>query len=134
MDIEAASDEDAFEDARERVERPMWRLFTEYGRGQRFAFVVGLVSSIFARMLDLLPPLLLALAIDAVIENDVNRLEKSLNDGLNSSSRLVISVLGIAACLFYANLRAVQAGEIDELPEEFVQRAIRRRARTDADD
>jgi len=34
----------------------------------------------------------------------------------------------------YANLWAVQAGEIDELPEEFVQRAMQRRARTDADD
>ena len=191
MDIEAASDDDAFEDARDRVERPMWRLFTEYGKGQRLAFVVGLVSSIFARMLDLLPPLLLALAIDAVIEantsygllfvpdawipgtttgqlwltagliaasfgfgavfhylrnlgwnkfaqhvqhavrtdtyetmqrlnmeffadkqtgemmsvlsNDVNRLEKFLNDGLNSSSRLVIMVIGIAAYLFWIN-------------------------------
>ncbi|WP_254279791.1 ABC transporter ATP-binding protein [Haloarcula marina] len=191
MDIDAASDDDAFEDARERVERPMWRLFTEYGRGQRGAFVVGLVSSVFARMLDLLPPLLLALAIDAVIQgnatyelplvpagwipagttgqlwltaglvagsflggaffhwsrnwgwnkfaqhvqhavrtdtyetmqrlnmdffadkqtgemmsvlsNDVNRLEKFLNDGLNSSSRLVIMVFGIAAYLFYMN-------------------------------
>jgi ATP-binding cassette subfamily B protein len=191
MDIEAASDDDAFEDARERVDRPMWRLFTEYGEGQRLAFLVGLVSSIFARMLDLLPPLLLALAIDAVIEgntgysllfvpdgwipggtvgqlwltagliaasfgfgavfhwarnygwnkfaqhvqhavrtdtyetmqrlnmeffadkqtgemmsvlsNDVNRLEKFLNDGLNSSSRLVIMVIGIAAYLFWIN-------------------------------
>jgi len=191
MDIEAASDEDVFEDARERVGRPMWRLFTEYGRGQRLAFLVGLVSSIFARMLDLLPPLLLALAIDAVIQdqasysllfvpdawipsdaggqlwltaglvaasfgfgavfhysrnygwnkfaqhvqhavrtdtyetmqrlnmeffadkqtgemmsvlsNDVNRLEKFLNDGLNSTSRLVIMVVGIAAYLFYMN-------------------------------
>ena len=191
MDIEAASDDDAFEDARERVDRPMWRLFTEYGRGQRLAFLIGLVSSIFARMLDLLPPLLLALAIDAVIQNDtsytlpfvpdawipaettgqlwltagiiaasfgfgaifhwsrnwgwnkfaqhvqhavrtdtyetmqrlnmeffadkqtgemmsvlsndVNRLEKFLNDGLNSSSRLIIMVVGIAAYLFYMN-------------------------------
>ncbi|WP_276251845.1 ABC transporter ATP-binding protein [Haloarcula rara] len=191
MDIEAASDDDAFEDARERVDRPMWRLFTDYGKGQRLAFVIGLISSIFARMLDLLPPLLLALAIDAVIEdntrynllfvpdawipasttgqlwltagliaasfgfgaifhyarnwgwnkfaqhvqhavrtdtyetmqrlnmeffadkqtgemmsvlsNDVNRLEKFLNDGLNSSSRLIIMVLGIAAYLFWIN-------------------------------
>jgi ATP-binding cassette subfamily B protein len=191
MDIEAASDDDAFEDARERVDRPMWRLFSEYGRGQLHAFIIGLVSSVFARMLDLLPPLLLALAIDAVIENDapfrllfvpdawiptattgqlwltagliaasfglgavfhwsrnwgwnkfaqhvqhavrtdtyetmqrlnmeffadkqtgemmsvlsndVNRLEKFLNDGLNSSSRLIIMVLGIAAYLFYMN-------------------------------
>jgi len=191
MDIETASDDDVFDDARERVDRPMWRLFTEYGRGQRLAFLVGLVSSVFARMLDLLPPLLLAVAIDAVIEdntgysllfvpegwipgsttgqlwltvgliaasfgsgavfhyarnwgwnkfaqhvqhsvrtdtyetmqrlnmeffadkqtgemmsvlsNDVNRLEKFLNDGLNSSSRLIIMVLGIAGYLFYIN-------------------------------
>jgi ATP-binding cassette subfamily B protein len=34
----------------------------------------------------------------------------------------------------YANLWAVQAGEIDDLPPEFVERAARRRARTDADD
>jgi len=31
----------------------------------------------------------------------------------------------------YANLWAVQAGEIDELPAEFVERATERRARTD---
>src|SRR6056297_2890632 len=191
MDIEAGSDDEAFEGARERVDRPMWRLFTEYGRGQRLAFVVGLVSSVVARMLDLLPPLLLALAIDAVIEgqtsysllfvpdawipgsttgqlwltagliaasfgfgavfhytrnwgwnkfaqhvqhsvrtdtyetmqrlnmeffadkqtgemmsvlsNDVNRLEKFLNDGLNSASRMIIMVVGIATYLFYMN-------------------------------
>jgi ATP-binding cassette subfamily B protein len=34
----------------------------------------------------------------------------------------------------YANLWAVQAGEIDDLPREFVERAARRRAQTDADD
>jgi ATP-binding cassette subfamily B protein len=40
----------------------------------------------------------------------------------------------LAADGLYANLWAVQAGEIDDLPEEFVDRASRRRARTDADD
>jgi ATP-binding cassette subfamily B protein len=39
----------------------------------------------------------------SVLSNDVNRLEKFLNDGLNSSSRLIIMVLGIAAYLFYMN-------------------------------
>ena len=33
----------------------------------------------------------------------------------------------------YANLWAVQAGEIDELPEEFVQRATERRSQVDAE-
>ena len=191
MDIEAGAEDDVFEAARERAERPMWRLFTQYGEGQRGAFVVGLFSSIAARMLDLLPPLLLAVAIDSVIRqevpfslwlvpddvlptapagqlflttaiiagtflfgavfhwarnwgwnkfaqhvqhavrtdtyetmqrlnmeffadkqtgemmsvlsNDVNRLEKFLNDGLNSASRLIIMVVGIAAYLFVMN-------------------------------
>jgi ATP-binding cassette subfamily B protein len=40
----------------------------------------------------------------------------------------------LAADGLYASLWAVQAGEIDDLPEEFVERASRRRARTDADD
>ena len=34
----------------------------------------------------------------------------------------------------YAKLWAVQAGEVDELPEEFVERAARRRAQTEATD
>jgi ATP-binding cassette subfamily B protein len=34
----------------------------------------------------------------------------------------------------YAHLWGVQAGEIDELPQEFIERAARRQARTDADD
>jgi ATP-binding cassette subfamily B protein len=34
----------------------------------------------------------------------------------------------------YAHLWGVQAGEIDELPEEFVQRAAKRQARTETDD
>jgi ATP-binding cassette subfamily B protein len=38
----------------------------------------------------------------------------------------------IAADGLYAHLWGVQAGEIEELPEEFVERAARRRARTEA--
>ncbi|MDR9382099.1 MAG: ABC transporter ATP-binding protein, partial [Natronomonas sp.] len=34
----------------------------------------------------------------------------------------------------YAHLWGVQAGEIDELPEEFIERAAERQARTEADD
>jgi ATP-binding cassette subfamily B protein len=34
----------------------------------------------------------------------------------------------------YAHLWGVQAGEIDELPEEFLERAARRQARTEAGD
>ncbi|MFT4948904.1 MAG: ATP-binding cassette subfamily B protein, partial [Natronomonas sp.] len=191
MDIDAGPDSDAFEEEREDVDRPMVRLFTEYGGDRKGYFAAGLASSILARVLDLLPPLLLAVAIDSVfrneagfsifllpeswlpatqvgqlwltagiigtaflgaavfhytrnwgwnrfaqgvqhdirtdtydkmqrlnmdffadkqtgelmsvLSNDVNRLEKFLNDGMNSVSRLVVMVLGIAVILFALN-------------------------------
>jgi ATP-binding cassette subfamily B protein len=193
VNIDAGPDSDAFEEEREQVDRPMLRLYTEYGGERKAYFTIGLVSSILARVLDLLPPLLLGIAIDAiflqesafslllvpqswlpdtqsgqlwltggiiaacflggavfhytrnwgwnrfaqgvqhdvrtdtydkmqrlnmdffadkqtgelmsVLSNDVNRLEKFLNDGMNSVSRLIIMVLGIAVILFWLNWR-----------------------------
>ncbi|WP_372480138.1 ABC transporter ATP-binding protein [Halomicrobium sp. HM KBTZ05] len=190
MDVDAG-DDDAFEDVRENVDHPMRRLFAEYGRDNTGAFTVGLLSSIVARLLDLLPPVLLGIAVDAifrdnrpfalgpvdlsvyatdpesqvilassiiagafilgagfhwtrnwgwnafaqriqhavrtdtydrmqrlnmdffadkqtgemmsVLSNDVNRLERFLNDGMNSAFRLSVMVLGISAILFYYN-------------------------------
>ena len=193
VNIDAGPEEEAFEAEREQVDRPMYRLFVEYGRPHSGYFTVGLVTSVLARVLDLMPPLLLALAIDtifreegtygllfvpeawlpttqagqlwltggiiagtfagaavfhytrnwgwnrfaqgvqhdvrtdtyaqmqrlnmdyfadkqtgelmSVLSNDVNRLERFLNDGLNSVSRMGIMVLGIAAILFALNWR-----------------------------
>ncbi|WP_336021819.1 ABC transporter ATP-binding protein [Halobellus salinisoli] len=185
------AEDDPFERQRERAENPMRRLFDEYGRENAFAFVVGLLSSVVARLLDLLPPVLLAVAVDSIffderpfslwlvpdawlpttptgqlhlaaalialsffggaafhwtrnwgwnsfaqhiqhavrtdtydkmqrlnmdffadkqtgemmsiLSNDVNRLERFLNDGMNSAFRLGVMVLGIAAILLYWN-------------------------------
>ena len=183
-------DDDPFEEQREQAEDPMGRLFAEYGAGNTFAFAVGVVSSITARVLDLLPIVLLSLAIDAIfgekefgllfvpdawlpatragelwlsvtliavaffggaafhwtrnwgwnsfaqhiqhdvrtdtydkmqrlnmdffadkqtgemmsiLSNDVNRLERFLNDGMNSAFRLGVMVIGIAVVLLYWN-------------------------------
>jgi ATP-binding cassette subfamily B protein len=191
MDVAAAEDDDPFEEQRANAENPMRRLFLEYGARNRSAFVVGLLSSIVARLLDLMPPVLLALAVDAIfyrerpfsiwlvpdawlpatrtgqlylsagliavaffggaafhwtrnwgwnsfaqhiqhavrtdtydkmqrlnmdffadkqtgemmsiLSNDVNRLERFLNDGMNSAFRLAVMVVGIAAILLYWN-------------------------------
>jgi len=191
MEVEAADQEEAFEAARDRVNAPMRRLFAEYGRQNRIPLAVGIASSVAARLLDLIPPLLLGIAIDAtfrgegvfallgiplyqwaettseqvglatgiiagafllaamfhwtrnwgwnafaqriqhrirtdtyeqmqrlnmdfyaekqtgemmsVLSNDVNRLERFLNDGMNSAFRLGVMVLGIAAILFSMN-------------------------------
>ncbi|NHN48284.1 ABC transporter ATP-binding protein [Halostella sp. JP-L12] len=185
-------DDDPFEEQRESAENPMGRLFGEYGRENALQFVVGLVASIFARLLDLVPPVLLGFALDSIfrdeksftalwlvpdawlpadpqdqllfsvgviggaflfgaafhwirnwgwnsfaqniqhavrtdtydkmqrlnmdffadkqtgemmsiLSNDVNRLERFLNDGMNSMFRLSVMVLGIAGILFYYN-------------------------------
>jgi ATP-binding cassette subfamily B protein len=189
MDVPA--DDDPFEEQRERTANPMRRLFAEYGSDQAGAFSVGVGASLFARLLDLLPPLLLGIAVDAifldestfslplvpgawlptdpeaqfwlvvgivlfsflggaglhwvrnwgwnrfaqhvqhairtdtydamqrlnmtffadkqtgemmsVLSNDVNRLERFLNDGLNSAFRLGVMVVGIAALLLWMN-------------------------------
>ncbi|SIS18826.1 ABC transporter ATP-binding protein [Natronorubrum thiooxidans] len=186
--------DDPFEDQRDRVESPMRRLLFEYGRPYWVSVTVGLISSVLARALDLLPALLLAIAIDAifgdavfteqvplvilpeawlpatadgqfwfvaivigasfvfgalfhwlrnwgfnsfsqeiqhdvrtatydkmqrldmeffaskqtgemmsVLSNDVNQLERFLNEGMNSATRLIVMVVGISALLFWLN-------------------------------
>jgi ATP-binding cassette subfamily B protein len=183
-------EDDPFEDQRERTENPMRRLFAEYGRENAPQFAVGFFASVFARGLDLLPPLLLGIAIDSIfydekpflafapdwavpatetgqfwltvsligvaffggaafhygrnwgwnsfaqsvqhsvrtdtydkmqrlnmdffadkqtgemmsiLSNDVNRLERFLNDGMNSLFRLGAMVIGIAAIMLLLN-------------------------------
>jgi ATP-binding cassette subfamily B protein len=186
-------EDDPFEEQRENTENPMRRLFSQYGRENGSQFAVGLFASVFARLLDLLPPLVLATAIDSIfrsepsatyriplvpqsvvpatttgqfwfsvgliavaffggaafhwtrnwgwnsfaqniqhairtdtydkmqrlnmdffadkqtgemmsiLSNDVNRLERFLNDGMNSAFRLAVMVLGIAGVLVYMN-------------------------------
>jgi ATP-binding cassette subfamily B protein len=191
MDVATADEDDPFEEQRENAEDPMRRLFVEYGGENRRAFAVGLLSSVVARVLDLMPPVLLALAVDSIfyderpfglplipdawlpatrtgqlylsagliavaffggaafhwtrnwgwnsfaqhiqhairtdtydkmqrlnmdffadkqtgemmsiLSNDVNRLERFLNDGMNSAFRLGVMVIGIAAILLYWN-------------------------------
>ena len=59
-------EDDPFEEQREGTENAMRQLFSEYGRENWFSFAVGTVASLLARMLDLLPPLLLGIGIDSV--------------------------------------------------------------------
>ncbi|MFB6151745.1 MAG: ABC transporter ATP-binding protein [Haloarculaceae archaeon] len=59
-------DADAFEHLREGVDRPMWRLLSDYGRGHLPEFVLGGVASVVARFLNLVPALVLGVAIDAL--------------------------------------------------------------------
>ncbi len=62
--------DDPFEEQRDKIENPMKRLFLVYGRDYAFPVTVGILASIFARLLDLLPPLMLGIAIDTVFRED----------------------------------------------------------------
>ncbi|MFB6112256.1 MAG: ABC transporter ATP-binding protein [Halobacteriaceae archaeon] len=189
--MEFDEDDDPFEEQKEKADNPMRRLFQEYGSRNKLPFGAGLFGSVAARVLDLLPPLLLGIAVDAifynarpfdlpvipgswipagqeaqfwfavgliivsffggasfhwirnwgwnafsqriqhsirtdtydkmqrlnmdffatkqtgemmsVLSNDVNRLERFLNGGLNSLFRLGVMVLGIAGVMFWMN-------------------------------
>lgn len=52
-------DDDPFEEQRDKIENPMKRLFLAYGRDYLPQVSVGIFASVFARLLDLLPPLML---------------------------------------------------------------------------
>ena len=60
------AEETPFDAYRERVDRPLTRLFVEYGPGRMGWFSAGMVANFVARMSSLVPPLLLGAAIDAI--------------------------------------------------------------------
>ena len=66
----AADDRNAFEVYRDRVDRPLWRLFREYGAAEAHWLVIGMVANVVARVAGLLPPVVLGVAIDAVFTGD----------------------------------------------------------------
>ncbi|WP_299236043.1 ABC transporter ATP-binding protein [Natronomonas sp.] len=66
----AWDDEDPFEEQRDNAEDPMRRLFSVYGRPNVGTMVVGVVASVAARLLDLIPPIVLGVAIDAVFRDE----------------------------------------------------------------
>ncbi|MFW5916910.1 MAG: ABC transporter ATP-binding protein [Halorubrum sp.] len=63
-------EDDPFAEQRDKIENPMKRLFLAYGRDYLPQVSLGVVASVFARLLDLLPPLMLGIAIDAVFYED----------------------------------------------------------------
>ena len=61
-----ADEESVFDVYRDRVDRPLVRLFREYGRPNAHWMVLGMISNIIARGASLAPPVVLGAAIDAV--------------------------------------------------------------------
>lgn len=61
-----ANDESVFDVYRDRVDRPLVRLFRVYGRPEIEWFGLGMAANVVARIASLLPPLVLGIAIDAI--------------------------------------------------------------------
>jgi len=62
----AADEETPFDRYRQRIDRPLVRLFREYGLDRKRWLVVGLLANLVAQAASLLPPVVLGSAIDAV--------------------------------------------------------------------
>jgi len=65
-----AEEDSVFERYRDQVDRPLSRLFREYGMPQIRWFSIGMVANVIARSASLLPPLVLGVAIDAIFAGD----------------------------------------------------------------
>ncbi|MFC6906213.1 ABC transporter ATP-binding protein [Halalkalicoccus tibetensis] len=61
-----ANDESVFDVYRDRVDRPLARLFRVYGRPEVEWFALGMAANVVARVASLLPPLILGIAIDSI--------------------------------------------------------------------
>jgi len=69
-DEEGESFETELDAYRDRVERPLWRLFRAYGPGEKWWLALGLVTSILAYGTVLVTPLVLGTTIDAVFTGE----------------------------------------------------------------
>jgi ATP-binding cassette subfamily B protein len=62
----ATEDETPFDRYRQRIDRPLWRLFDEYGTERSRWLVIGLLANLLAQAASLFPPVVLGAAIDAL--------------------------------------------------------------------
>ncbi|GAB7012785.1 ABC transporter ATP-binding protein [Halolamina salina] len=65
----SAEEGSVFDVYRERVERPLYRLFTEYSAGRIRWLILGMLGNILARSASLLPPVILGAALDSVFQD-----------------------------------------------------------------
>ncbi|MFC4449932.1 ABC transporter ATP-binding protein [Halorussus aquaticus] len=70
MSTDEPLDAEYVEKHREDVEHPLIQLFVRFGEGARHWFLLGILSSIGARGLSLVPPVVLGVALDAIFRND----------------------------------------------------------------
>lgn len=67
--MSGAPDDETLESLRDDIDHPMYRLFADYGDGQRRWFALGVFTSTLARALALVPPVVLGVAIDSVFRD-----------------------------------------------------------------
>jgi len=65
----SAEEGSVFDVYRERVERPLYRLFTAYSEGRIRWLILGMLGNIIARSASLLPPVVLGAALDSVFQD-----------------------------------------------------------------
>ena len=61
-----------FDRYRQRIDRPLMRLFNEYGTSRTRWLVIGLIANLVAQAASLLPPVVLGTAIDALFRDETS--------------------------------------------------------------
>ena len=67
----SAEEGSVFDVYRDRVSRPLYRLFTEYGTDEWRWLLLGMTANVIARAASLLPPVVLGAAIDSAFQGDL---------------------------------------------------------------
>ena len=61
-----SEDEESFREFMADTDHAMWQILTNYGRKRAHWFAIGSIAGLISRMLELIPPVLLAIAIDSL--------------------------------------------------------------------
>jgi ATP-binding cassette subfamily B protein len=68
----STEEETPFDRYREQIDRPLMRLFDDYGTSRTRWLVIGLIANLFAQAASLLPPVVLGTAIDALFRDETS--------------------------------------------------------------
>ena len=121
-------EETPFDVYRDRVDRPLTRLFREYGTDRLGWFSAGMAANFVARMASLVPPLLLGVAIDAVFLEESDFALPLVPDTwlpADQSAQFEVTVVAIAVAFLAVSLFTWIYGVTANLFAHGVMHAVR---------
>jgi len=111
-------------------ENPIWRLYTEYGTGRRYA-VLGAVATVVGRAFGLVPAFVIGLAVDAIFLAERPYELPLVSEGLVPATDVEQLYFSIAV-LFGATLAGAVASWVEDWGWSVFAQRVQRNLRVDA--